>query len=421
MIRLLRTCALLGGILCAAATLAYGQSTASDTPPPQSLRVALHCQDCDTALLKSNIAFAEFVADAEAAEVDVTVSAPAGTGSEWRLAFAGRGRFAGRDRAITFKAGSPLATDETRRELVRCLKLGLAEYAVETGAGPQLDVTFKRPAGASSSPTTQRDPWNYWIFRLGVDSYGNGEQSSVSRSFYFNASANRTTDNWKIRVGTYRSLDKNSFDLGDGETVKSRLSNWGTDSLIVKSLTGHWSLGLTASVSGSTFSNEELVAQFAAGPEYDIFPYSESTKRSLTIQYTAGPAYYDYEAETIFGRLTERIMKHSLITSLGLSQPWGQAFGTFSFTQQMTAPERTRLTVSGGLSVRLAKGLTVNSSGSYDRIRDQFTLEKGVASEEEVLLRQRQLATGHRYRFSVGFAFSFGALSNAIVNPRFSL
>ena len=64
---------------------------------------------------------------------------------------------------------------------------------------------------------------------------------------------------------------------------------------------------------------------------------------------------------------------------------------------------------------------TVNGSGSYDRIRDQFTLEKGVASEEEVLLRQRQLATGHRYRFSIGFAFSFGALSNAIVNPRFSL
>jgi hypothetical protein len=415
----LRACALLAGVFFASAAAAYGQAAPQVPAAPQSLRVVLHCPDCDTAFLKTSIAFVEFVA--EDADVDVTVSAPAGTESSWRLAFAGRGRFAGRNRAVAFPGSGPAATEETRRELVRYLKLGLAEYAVETGAGPQLDVTFKRPTGAAATPATQRDPWNYWIFRLGVDSYGNGEQSTVSRSFYLNASARRTTDNWKIQIGGYRSLNKDSFDLGDGETVKSRLSSWGSDSLVVKSLTGHWSLGLTASVSGSTFSNEELVGQFAVGPEYDIFPYAESTKRSLTIQYTAGPAFYDYEAETIYGKLTERIVKHSLITSLGLSQPWGQAGGTFAFSQQISEPDRTRLSVSGGLSVRLAKGLTVNGSGSYDRIRDQFTLEKGVASEEEVLLRQRQLATGHRYRFSVGFAFSFGALSNTIVNPRFSL
>ena len=77
------------------------------------------------------------------------------------------------------------------------------------------------------------------------------------------------------------------------------------------------------------------------------------------------------------------------------------------------------MTVSGGISVRLLKGLTVNSSAVRTH-RDQFTLEKGLASEEEVLLRQRQLATGYRYSFSVGFSYSFGALGNQTVNPRFS-
>ena len=418
--RVLRTGTLVVLVLLAGVTMAHAQTSPAESPQPRSLRIVIHCPDCDAEFLKTNIGFAEFVADAAAAEVDVTVTMPTGAGREWRLAFAGRGRFAGRDRAVIFSSGGGLATEETRRELARCLKLGLAEYTVETGAGPQLDVTFKKLGSATPTPAT-RDRWNYWVFRLGVDSYGNGEQSNVSQSVYFNTSANRTTENWKIRIGAYRSLDKSSFDLGDGEIVESRLSNWGTDTLIVKSLTGHWSFGLTASVSGSTFSNEERVAQFAPGIEYDIFPYAESTKRSLTFQYTVGPAYYDYEAETIFGKLTERIAKHTLNTSLGLSQPWGQAGGSFIFAQQLTAPERTRLTVSGGLSVRLTKGLTVNSSGSYDRIRDQFTLEKGVASEEEVLLRQRQLATGHRYSFRVGFAFSFGALGNVTVNPRFSL
>jgi hypothetical protein len=319
-----------------------------------------------------------------------------------------------------FSAAGGLAAEETRRELARCLKLGLAEYAFETGAGPQLDVTYKGTA-KDASATQTKDPWNYWVFRMGVDSYGNGEQSNVSRSYYFNLSANRTTENWKIRVGGNRSLNKNTFDLGDGETVKSSVSDWSADSLIVKSVTGHFSVGMTASVSGSSFSNEERVAQFAPGVEYDIFPYKDSTKRSLTIQYTAGPAYYNYEKITIFDKLTETIATHTLNTSLGLRQPWGQAGGSFVFRQQLTALDRTRLTVSGSINVRLAKGLTVNTSGSYNRIRDQFTLDKGEASEEEVLLRQRQLATGHRYSFSVGFSFSFGALSNVTVNPRFSL
>jgi hypothetical protein len=417
--RLLRAGALLVVGLLGVIAPAFAQ-TAAPAPPPEALRVLLHCLDCDTAFLKSNITFAEFVTDAATAEVDVTVSPPAGTAGEWRLAFAGRGRFAGRDRSVPFSVAGGLATEEARRELARCLKLGLAEYAVETGAGRQLDVTFKKldtdkPAAAA------KDPWNYWVFRVGMDSYGNGEQSNVSRSFYFNGSANRTTENWKIRTGVSRSLRKDTFDLEDGETVKSSVSDWSVDSLIVKSVTGHFSIGMTASVSGSSFSNEERVIQFAPGVEYDIFPYSESTKRSLTIQYTAGPAYYNYETITIFDKLTETIAKHTLNTSLGLSQPWGQANGSAVFTQQLSSPDRTRLTVSGGISVRLLKGLTVNSSGRYERIRDQFTLEKGLASEEEVLLRQRQLATGYRYSFSIGFSYSFGALGNQTVNPRFSL
>ena len=81
---------------------------------------------------------------------------------------------------------------------------------------------------------------------------------------------------------------------------------------------------MTASVSGSSFSNEERVIQFAPGVEHDIFPASESTKRSLTIQHRRGLAYYNYETITIFDKLTETIAKHTLNTSLGLSQPWGR-------------------------------------------------------------------------------------------------
>ena len=116
--------------------------------------------------------------------------------------------------------------------------------------------------------------------------------------------------------------------------------------------------------------------------------------------------------------------KNGAASSNGLpkpsTQPWGQAGSMFVFTQQIKEPDRTRTTLMTNLSVRLTRNFSVNGSGTYARIRDQFTLERGEATEEEVLLRLRQLATGHRYSVSVGFSFSFGSLSNATVNPRFT-
>ncbi len=65
------------------------------------------------------------------------------------------------------------------------------------------------------------------------------------------------------------------------------------------------------------------------------------------------------------------------------------------------------------------KGFSVGGSTGYSRIRDQFYLEKADASEEEILLRLRQLATGYSYSARISLTYSFGSLSNATVNPRF--
>jgi hypothetical protein len=234
-----------------------------------------------------------------------------------------------------------------------------------------------------------------------------------------NGSANRTTEQWKIRLSSSRSLNTSTFEFEGGGSVESRLTDWSVDGLVVKSLGPHWSVGATGSVVGSTFLNSRRVVRLSPGIEYDLFPYSESSRRSLTFQYTIGGAHYEYEAETIFDRLEESIAQHSVNVSLGLRQPWGQAGASLVFTQQLQASERTRTTLNGNINVRLIRSLTLNTSASYSRVRDLFTLEKGEATDDEVLLRQRQLATGYRYSFRVGFGYAFGALSNTTVNPRF--
>ena len=431
-------------MFCALAIMAVSvqaQSVASTPSPTDALRVRFICDACDGDFVKNNIGFVEFVVDSTAADVEVVALGDEKTDQPWRLAFIGRGRFAGRDRVLSLSTASLATTIQIRRELVRVLKLGLVEYAAETATGPQLDITV-RDLWASPSPvivnidgpelnvrvrglpqpaaSTAEDGWNSWVFQINADADGSGEQSSFDTTYNASASANRTTAGSKIRIGVSRSLNRSSFTVSDDVTIKARVSDWRADALIVKSLGSHFSLGVVSSVAGSTFSNEKFAARVSPGIEYDIFPYGESTRRSLTIQYTAGQAYYDYEAETVFGKLTERVAQQALNVSLGLRQPWGHAGSTFVFTQQIREPDRTRTTLLANLGVRLSRHFSVNGSGTYSRIRDQFTLEKGEATEEEVLLRQRQLATGHRYSVSLGFSFSFGSLSNATVNPRFT-
>lgn len=57
--------------------------------------------------------------------------------------------------------------------------------------------------------------------------------------------------------------------------------------------------------------------------------------------------------------------------------------------------------------------------GTVDRTRDQIYLPKAGATTEEILVRQRQLATSYRYSMTFGITYSFGSIFNNVVNPRF--
>lgn len=405
-------------LILAACSLAFAQTPQT----PAKLRVSLVCGSCDRAALQRDLPFADLrPADEPAALADVlvtvTVVPPEGNAPEtmaWSVTVTGQGRFAGRDRTVA-----------VADSLGRFLKLVLAEYAAETDAGAHLDVTFTPPVAtattdaAAAAPALQRDPWKAWVFRVNANAYLNGEQSATDRSYSYRVSANRVTEQWKLRVQMYRNESKSSFDIDAATTVTSRLSDWTMDGLAVRSLGPRWSLGATAAMVGSSFSNSRRVARLEPGIEFDWFPYAESSRRSLTFIYSIGVAYYEYDRETIFSKLTETVGTHSLRSTLGLRQPWGQVGASVQLLQHLTAPDRTRMALNANMSIRLLKSLTLNSSGTYSRLRDQFTLVKGSATDEEVLLRQRQLATGYRYSFSIGFGYAFGALSNTTVNPRF--
>ena len=80
---------------------------------------------------------------------------------------------------------------------------------------------------------------------------------------------------------------------------------------------------------------------------------------------------------------------------------------------------KNHLILFSALDLHLIKGLSLSLFGQVSRIRDQLYLPKGDLSDEERLLRLRQLATSYNYFVQVGLSYSFGSIFNNVVNPRF--
>lgn len=409
----------LGATLVLAAP-ARGQSGEADRR--EGPRVFLDCTaTCDQEFLRTAITIVGFVRDRQDADVHVLVtSQPTGGGGiEYSVQFIGLRRFATAEQTLKYVAGQTATADERRRGLAEVLKRGLVRYIAETPLADRLTITF-RPAvlSAAGGPAVD-DPWNLWVFRTTFLGTFNGESSNTGRSIRLDASASRTSEQWKVSVASAVSHRSDVFDLGEQETFRSISKSFAVDGLVVKSLTGHWSVGAVANASSSTFLNYDLRMRVAGGAEYNLFPYDASTERLLTVQYTAGVSSFDYREETIYGVTSERLPDHRLGVLFTMLQPWGTAGAEAAFSQFLTKTEHYHLNASGQANVRITKGLSLNGFITVSRPRDQLYLPRGGSTDQEILVRERQLATSYRYSMVFGLTYAFGSIFNNVVNPRF--
>ena len=370
--------------------------------------------------MRQNVAFVEYVRDRAVADMHVlvTTEGTGGGGRAWAVKFIGLGRLQGQEKTLAFTTIQTATGDDRRKEFARIFKIGIVGYAADSPALPQLDVTWTRPKDAGPAAVT-KDPWNYWVFRVEGNTNMSGEASSQFRSYRGSFSASRTTERWKLNVSGNYFDNRDKFEIDEETTVHSRRNSQSVNGLVVKSLGPQWSFGVRGEVGQSSFSNIDRAIIFSPGIEYDFFPYSESSRRSLVIQYSAGPARYDYNEITIYDKLSETVPKHALAGSIGLRQPWGSLEIFSRFAQHLNDTDFYRATTFGSADVRLFKGFSFNIFAEYDKIGDQIALAKGDVAPEEILLRLRQLRTGYSYFVSFGVSYSFGSIFNTIVNPRF--
>ena len=388
----------------------------------EALRLFLDCSGfhCDSDYYRTEIPFVDHVRNPQDADVHllITPQQTGGGGTAYTLLFIGQRGFAGMADTLRHDTPQGATEDERRSGLARAMKLGLTRYVARTGAAEGLTVSFSAPAAAQPTTAAAHDPWNFWTFRANVRGFFNGESRFSSRSLNGSLSANRITEDWKIQLSANGNQSRQRFEIDSVRTITSREEGYGLNSLLARSLSDHWSAGGRASLSSSTFLNQDL--HLRAGPviEYSVFPYAEATRRQITFQYTAGLNHFDYREITIFDETEETVGDHRLTASLDMRQRWGNMSFSLEGAQFLHDLERYSGGAAGDADVRLFRGLSLNFFGSVSYVRDQIHLSAAGATPEEVLLRLQQLETNYRYFGSIGISYTFGSIYNNVVNPR---
>lgn len=406
----------------------------SDAAPElgRAVRLFLDCKafGCfDDDFFRTEIQFVNWVRDREDSDIHLLITAQStGSGGQAHdLFFMGRGRFQGMADTLKYIAAYDATPDETRRGLASIIKIGLMRYVGLTSTARDIAISLKeagepeggeRPEGPGIMATAQEDPWNFWTFRARLSANLRGESTFKSSSLTGSFTASRTTEAWKASLYLSSRYSEQKFEY-DGYETLSVIRNHAFSGLLVKSIDQHWSVGLRAGASSSTYSNIRLALDAAPVLEYNIFPYGESTRRLFTFQYALEGSYFDYEEETVFFKDTEGLLGHSISGALSLTQPWGSA-GIFSEVgHYLRDVDQHHASIGGSLSIRLARGFSFSIHGSVERIQDRISVPLATASVEDVLLRRRQLQTDYSYYTFLSFNYTFGSVFNNVVNPRF--
>lgn len=379
-------------------------------------KIYLDCGFCDLEYIKTEITFVNYVRDRNEAEVHVliTTQSTAGGGQEYTIAFSGQIGFSGLDDTVTYFSNRTDTQDEIRRGLVKTLKMGLMSYVARRPIASRISVSFAGEPQAAAAV----DKWKSWVFNVGGNGHFNGEQSLSSHSFGFNFSANKITSEIKLQLGLSASFQRNSYTYED-QNYTSTQESYAANGLFVKSLGEHWSAGFALDAYSSTYENTALRVAPAPAVEFNVFPYSQSTRRQLRIRYKLPLSFVRYREETIYGKRRETLLQQSLSVTLDIKEKWGSISATLSGAHYFHDFARNNIGLFASVQLNLFKGLNAFVFGGGSRIHDQLALVKGTASLEEILLQRRQLETTYNYFAMVGLSYTFGSIYTNVVNPRF--
>lgn len=367
--------------------------------------------------LRTEITFVNYVRDVRVADVYIisTYERSGSGGVTYKYFLSGQNRYEGMGDTIVVTTSPDDTEDAIRKKQVTAIKMGLMRYVINTPLASYFDIRFTQPV----KETVESDIWNSWVFRTSMSGSLNGEKRYNSVSLGGSASANRITEKSKLLTSLSFNWSNQKYEMNDSTVQNSYSRSQSSSILYVKSLNDHWSAGISTGLSASSYGSYDLRFSLSPAIEYDIFPYTESTRRQLRLLYRVGYEYNNYADTTIYNKLTEHLGFQYLSASFELVQKWGSADFTLSYRNYFHDWSKNNFGGNLYLSLRVAKGLSVTYQGDGSIVNDQLSLPKGGISDTDILLRRRMTETKFSYYSYFGISYTFGSIYNNVVNPRF--
>jgi len=391
------------------------------------LRVFLDCPTggCDRNFLITEHPYAVFTQDRLDADIHLLVTR-IGTGSgggEYTLQFIGQRGLRGRVDTLVTTVPPNVSEDMRRRNLSRMVHVGLVSRLARGAQGARLAerllIAYDPMVGGGAAPVrVPRDPWNLWVYRVRLNGNAESEARSGEYRLFGAISANRITEQLKMEFNADNEYRARRFQLSNGTDRRFILRSAQATSRVVRSLSDHWSVGSRVRVGLNEFQNQDAFANLDLSAEYNLFPWREATSRQLVGIVSLGGQFNDYRQITIFDQMSETRPTARFVLAGESRQQWGQIDAALRYTQFLHDTDRYNVTFNGRTTLRLSRGLSLEFTAEAAKVQDQLFLPRGDASDDEVLTRQRALATAYRLRGSVGVSFTFGSIFNTFVNPR---
>ena len=366
--------------------------------------------------VKREIPYVNYVRDRKEAQVHIllTTQRTGSRGREYTITFLGQKKFSGVNDTLKFVAKNTDSVELIRAGLVKLLKMGLMRYISRTPVADYISIKYNKKV----NPTAVEDKWNNWVFMISTDNDFNVEESKNRIKVRGSLSAYRITPDWKINISLSSRYYENNFKV-NSHTITSISRYQRFRSLVVKSIDEHWSVGGYASANSSIYSNTKISMSCSPAIEYDLFPYSESTRKEFRFLYMLGYTNIYYNQETIYNKVQENLVNESLSAALEIKEKWGSVSATLEGSHYFHDFSKNSLQLSWEFSWRVFEGISFYGDANISMIHDQLSLPKKDVSEEEILLQRTELATQYQYSFSIGLRYTFGSIYSNVVNPRF--
>ena len=169
------------------------------------------------------------------------------------LILVGRNSFENLSDTMSYYIDPNLTEDDKRNLLSKNLKIALFPFIQKTEIGKTIEINLPKRENISLD-TLVNDPWNYWVFQLGVNGSSNGNENYFNTSGSGYISINRETDKSRT-VGYFNAyLEKQEF-KDNGETYIYDFQSYSSELNHSAKLNEHFALGISNYYMNSIFSN----------------------------------------------------------------------------------------------------------------------------------------------------------------------